>query len=88
MKNIICKEYSIKDKLNKVIKFVPLKYFIVEFINKEKFTVKLQFPFFKQIINRRLLANEVKDYFQKQKYLKNLIILLIFMYSLLHSFFK
>ena len=73
LKNIICKEYSIKDKLNKVIKFVPLKYFIVEFINKEKFTVKLQFPFFKQIINRRLLANEVKDYFQKQKYLKNLI---------------
>ena len=73
LKNIIGKKYSIKNKLNKVIEFVPLKYFIVEFIKNEEFTVKLQFPFFKQIINRRLLVNEVEDYFKNEKYLKNII---------------
>ena len=56
-----------------VMKYCPLKYFVVKFIDKEFFKVQLQFPFLKIIINKRLLLGEVNNYFKKEKYLEELI---------------
>ena len=43
---------------------------IVEFIDDKYFEIKIQFPFLLPIINRRLLSEEVDNYFKTKKYLK------------------
>ena len=69
IKSIINKKYSVKE-IDSVLAYCPLKYLVVEFINDETFVIKMQFPFLLPIINRRLLSEEVDDYFKNEKYLK------------------
>ena len=69
IKSIINKKYPVK-KIDSVLAYCPLKYLVVEFINDETFVIKMQFPFLHPIINRRLLSEEVDDYFKNEKYLK------------------
>ena len=69
IKNIINKKYSVH-KIDIVLAYCPLKYFVVEFLDDETFEVKMQFPFLHPIINRRLLSEEVDDYFKNEKYLE------------------
>ena len=68
IKNIINKKYSVP-KIDFVLAYCPLKYLVVEFLDDETFEVKMQFPFLHPIINRRLLSEEVDDYFKNEKYL-------------------
>ena len=72
IKSIISKKYEI-EKIESVLKYFPLKYFVVEFVNNELFRLKSQFPFLKYIIYRKLLKDEVFNYFKDEKYLKKLI---------------
>ena len=71
LKSIINNKYDM-NKIEKVLEFCPLKYFIIEFIETE-FIIKIQFPFIRQIINRKLLEEEIYNYFKKEKYKKDLI---------------
>ena len=72
IKSTISKKYEL-EKIESVMKYCPLKYFVVEFMFNQLFMIKLQFPFLKPIINRRLLKDEVFNYFKDEKYLKILI---------------
>ena len=72
LKSIIGKKYEIKD-IEKVMKYCPLKYIIIEFTPEKEFVIKNQFNFFIQILNRKLQSNEVFNYFAKNKYLLDLI---------------
>ena len=72
IKNIINNKYKL-DKLEDAIKYCSLKYFIVEFEENEEdkyFQMKIQFPFLKYVINKKLTEIEVDKYFQEEKYLK------------------
>ena len=72
MKSIISKKYEIEG-VESVLKYFPLKYFVVKFVNNELFRLKSPFSFLKPIINRKLLKDEVFNYFKDEKYLKKLI---------------
>ena len=72
IRSILHKNYDITD-IDLVMKYCPLKFFSVKFIDKETFIIQLQFPFLKTIIYERLLISEVNDYFEKEKYLEKLI---------------
>ena len=58
------------DKLEDAINYCSLKYFIVEFEENKYFQMKIQFPFLKYVINKKLTEIEVDKYFQEKKYLK------------------
>ena len=72
VKSILNKIYDIKD-IEMVMEYCPLKYFVVKIIDKQCFKIEMQFPFLITIINRRLVIDEVNNYFEKEKYLKKLI---------------
>jgi len=69
MKNMINKTYEMSE-LNNIIKWFPLKYFLVQFTKNGYFKVKMQFPFLKKIINKKLDIEAVDSYFKEKKYLK------------------
>ena len=73
LKNIINKKYKL-DKLNEVMHYCPLKFFVVKFYENEFFKIKKRFPFLKYIINRKIKDEEVNNYFKDEKYLKNSIV--------------
>lgn len=72
IKSVINKKYDIED-IEFTMKYCPLKYFVIEFISKQFFMIKVQFPFIYPVINRRLLMTEVDNYFKNEKYLKILV---------------
>ena len=72
IKSLLNKNYNIDD-IEFVLEYCPLKYFLIEFDENNYFKVKIQFPFIIPIINRKLLKDEVNDYFKNSKYLKKLI---------------
>ena len=71
LRYIINKEYSY-EKFEAIIKYCPLKYFVVNF-GKYKFIIKPIFPFMKIIINYKLKEIECYDYFKKEKYKNDVI---------------
>ena len=71
LKHIINKEYNY-DKFESIIKYCPLKYFIIIF-KKYIFKIKPIFPFMKIIINYKLKETECDDYFIKEKYKNDII---------------
>ena len=72
LKSIINKNYD-NEKLNEIMEYSPLKYFIVRFLENNKFKIQIQFPLINQIINRGLYENEIFNYFKNKKYLRKLI---------------
>ena len=72
IKSIINKKYSIRN-IESILNYCPLKYLVVEFPDEENFEIKMQFTFLRPIINRRLLSEEVDNYFKNEKYAKLLI---------------
>jgi len=72
MKNMINKTYEMSE-LNNLIKWFPLKYFLVQFIENRYFKIKMQFPFLKKIINKKLESEAIDSYFKEKKYLKSSI---------------
>ena len=72
LKTIINKKYD-NEKLDNIMKFCPLKYLVVRFIENSYFKIQLQFPLIRQIINRELFENEIDNYFKNRKYLSKLI---------------
>jgi len=71
LRYIINKGYSY-EKFWAIIKYCPLKYFVVYF-GKYKFMIKPIFPFMKIIINYKLKEIECDDYFKKEKYKNDVI---------------
>ena len=72
IKNLIDKEYEIS-KLSNILQYIPLKYFVIKFIDNEHFIIKMHFPFLNYVVNKNLTEKEVNDYFIKEKYLKSFI---------------
>ena len=72
IKNLINKEYEIS-KLSNILQYIPLKYFVIDFIGNDHFVIKMHFPFLNYVINKNLTDKEVNDYFIKEKYLKSFI---------------
>ena len=68
IKSTVSKRYKI-DKLNNVIQYCPLKFFIVKFLDNGYFRFKMAFPFLKFITNKKLCINEVDQFFRNKKYL-------------------
>ena len=73
MKNMVNKIYKTSE-LSKILYYCPLKYFIVEFDEKDNFKVKMAFPFLKNIIITKLNEDEINKYFIEEKYLKSSIV--------------
>ena len=67
VKNMLNKEYKITN-LSEVIRFCPLKFFVVEFKENEYFKIKKRFPFLNYVINTKLTNIEVDNYFKQKKY--------------------
>ena len=72
IKNIINKRYE-NSKLNDIILYCPLKFFIVKFYDNGYFKIKMKFPFLKYIINKKLTEEEVNNYFKDKKYINSSI---------------
>ena len=72
LKTIINKNYD-NEKLDEIMEYCPLKYFIVRFLENNNFKIQIQFPFINQIINRGLYDKEIFNYFKNRKYLRKLI---------------
>ena len=71
LKNIVGKEFS-NDLFSSVIKYCPLKYFIIDF-KEYSFKVKPIFPFLMNIVNYEIKENECDDFFKNEKYKNNSI---------------
>ena len=72
MKNMINRKYEMSE-LNNIIKWFPLKYFVVQFKENGTFKIKMLFPFLKKILNKTLDIKEIDSFFAEQKYLKTSI---------------
>ena len=72
IKSLLNRKYKIED-IEFVLDFCPIKYFLVEFDDNQHFQIKIQFPFIKPIINRKLLNDEVLNYFKNKIYLRKLV---------------
>jgi hypothetical protein len=72
MKNMINRKYEMSE-LNNIIKWFPLKYFVVQFKENGTFKIKMLFPFLKKIINKTLDIKEIDSFFAEKKYLKTSI---------------
>jgi hypothetical protein len=73
IKNMINKKYKISE-LSKIIQWCPLQYFVIKFLDNNKyFKMKMLFPFLKNVINRKLKIDEIDNFFKNEKYLKSLI---------------
>ena len=72
LRYIINKEFKYEE-FPKIIKYCPLKYFVVNF-NNYSFKIKPIFPFMKIIINYKLKEIDCDEYFKKEKYKNSLSI--------------
>ena len=72
IKRIINKKYN-NNELNEILEICPLKYFIIIFLENNSFLIRTQFSLINQIINRKLLEEEVFNYFKYKKYKRKLI---------------
>ena len=72
LKRVLIKIYD-NDKLDDILELCPLKYFEIIFLENHSFQIRTQFPLINQIINRKLLENEVFNYFKYNKYKRKLI---------------
>ena len=72
LKRVLIKKYN-NDKLKDILEFCPLKYFIIVFLENNSFLIRTQFSLINQIINRKLLEDEVFNYFKYKKYRRKLI---------------
>ena len=61
------------DQFDTIIRFCPLKYFIIDF-KIYSFKIYPIFPYLTKIINYKLNENECLEYFQKEIYKKNSIV--------------
>lgn len=72
IKRIINKKYK-NNELNEILELCPLKYFIIIFLENHSFLIRTQFALINQIINRKLLEEEVFNYFKYNKYKRKVI---------------
>ena len=71
LRYIANKEYEY-DKFNDIIKYCPLKFFIIKFY-ADYFKIKYLFPFIKNVINYEYTENECYTYFKNELYKKDRI---------------
>ena len=72
IKRVLIKKYN-NHELGDILRFCPLKYFEIIFLENNSFLIKTQFSLINQIINRKLLEDEVFNYFKYNKYKRKLI---------------
>ena len=72
IKRVLIKKYN-NHELGDILRFCPLKYFEIIFLENNSFLIKTQFSLINQIINRKLLEDEVSNYFKYNKYKRKLI---------------
>ena len=72
LKRVVFKKYN-NDKLDDILEICPLKYFEIIFLENNSFQIRTQFSLINQIINRKLLEDEVFNYFKYNKYKRKLI---------------
>ena len=71
LKYIVNKKYTY-DELGSIIRYTPLKYFII-FFKREFFKIKPIFPLMYNIINYKLKETECDNFFKNELYKKNKI---------------